>query len=210
MIKMAAIKQADGGDRSNPASKKTWGKHQAGSQMLPAHRSRLSQKFALDELLTRRLPAPGNKTPHNSCSEFRAGLVTKMAPFNRGFKPFPTVHHVSGPGRAHGRILRSPLCRSRRCPSAATAAPLPGHPRHGSAVTAHLEDSQPGDIRRHQETPLNFVSLWERVATMTNVHFPRTQGRPVPNSSFIVHPAAPSAPARLLLGAFYVDLHCWR
>lgn len=63
MIKMAAIKQADRGDRSNPTSKKKWGKHQAGSQMLSAHQSKVSQKFALDKLLTRRLPAPGNKNP---------------------------------------------------------------------------------------------------------------------------------------------------
>lgn len=63
--------------------------------------------------------------------------------------------------------------------------------------SAQLEYSHPGDIRHI----LNFISLWEWVAMIVNVYFPRT--RP-PNSTFIIHPAAPSSPTwpylLLLLG----------
>lgn len=94
-------------------------------------------------------------------------------------------------------------------PTCRDAAELPATPQHGSALIAHLEYSQAGDSRHL----LSFVSLREWVAMMTNMRLPRTPW-PVHNSSFVIHPAAPSSPAwpylLLLLGTFYMDLHHWR
>lgn len=203
---MAAIKQADGGDRSSPAPKKKWGKHQAGSQMLPAHQSKLSQKFALDKLLMRCLPAPGNKNPTITAVSLGLGSSQKWHPLIEVLNLFLLYitfldRDVLASFPLPVPFLVLPICRN--------AAQLPCHPKHSSAVIPHLEYSQPGDVRHL----LNFVSLWEWVAMMVNVYFQRTRP-PVPNSSFIIHTAVCSSPARpyllLLLGTFYVDLRCWR
>ena len=147
--------------------------------MLPTHQSELSQKFALDKLLTRRSPAPGNKkNPTIAAASLGLGSSQRRHPSIEVlnlFLLYITFLDRDGLTGASSPLpvpfLVLPICRD--------AAQLPGRPKHSSAVVAHREHSQPGDIRRS----LNFVSLWEWVATMVDVYFPRT-GPPVPNSSF--------------------------
>ena len=155
------------------------------------YQSKRSQKFALDKLLMRRLPAPGNKPPPIAAASH------KKSPFYRGFQPFLTLRHVSGPGRAQRRILS--------CPRAVPGAARP--PRRSPAPQARLRSR--GSARRRQELPeLRFAlgtggnheerALPEDAAA-------RSQRR-------LRHaPGSPAWPHLLpLLGSSDVDLRCWR